>query len=84
MKNYKYSIELVLKDECNIEIAAAEFSRALELPKKMFQENLEFMSLRYQEDEMNIAIEHCKSLNEEIKKYGYNEVEFKIKDKSHL
>lgn len=80
MKNYKYSIDLVLKDDCNIEIAAAEFSRALELPKKLFKENLQFMSLRYQEVEKETAIDHCAQLNLQIQLYGYTNVEFKLRE----
>ena len=80
MTNYTYSIDLVMKDDCDIEVASSEFTRALELPKKLFQQNLQFMTLRYSADEKNMAYEHCAKLNHEISLYGYKNVEFRIRE----
>jgi hypothetical protein len=79
MKKYKYSIELHLKDECNAELATSEFSRALELPKLMFRQNLQSMSLRYFENEKDLAQKHCFLLNQELTSRNFNNVEFRIK-----
>jgi len=63
-----------------MELGAIEFSRALELPKKLFPETFHFMSLLYDEKEIEIAKEHCLQLNQEIKTIGYLYVEFQIRE----
>jgi len=80
MKEHKYSINLFLKDDENTEMGALEFSKALELPKKLFPETFHFMSLLYDEEEIEIAEQHCLQLNKEIQTIGYAHVEFRIRE----
>jgi len=80
MKDYRYSINLFLKDEDDIEVAEAEFSKALELPKKFLPQPFNMESLCYKENEIEIANQHCTQLNQVIRKIGYTYVEFKIRE----
>lgn len=80
METPKFSIDLVLKDGCNEELASKEFSKALELPKIIFQDSTDFITLRYSDIEKNIALEHCNKLNQQVLKYGYSNIEFILKE----
>jgi hypothetical protein len=80
MKYYKYSIELFIKDDSNGETIEAEFNKALEIPKKLFNHEDHLFSLRYSESEREEAIDHCILLNKELQRIGYLNVEFRIKE----
>jgi hypothetical protein len=80
MKDYKYSIDLFLKDESNADLGAVEFSKASELPKKLFDNEFHLISLHYKEDEEDIANQHCTQLNQVIRTNGFQHVEFRIRE----
>ena len=80
MKSYKFSIDLFLKDDDNLELGAIEFTRALELPKRLFRQNLDFVSLRYDEFDYEQAYQDCIALNYELQMLGYSHVEFRLRE----
>jgi len=84
MKNFKYTIDLFWKNECNHELAAVEFSKALDIPKKLFMGHSPSITLRYKVDEEEIANIHCTQLNQEILVNGFNHVEFRIRESKVL
>jgi len=84
MKNFKYAIDLFWKNECNHELAAVEYSKALDIPKKLFQQASGSTNLRYNGDEKDMANQHCSQLNEEILTFGFNQVEFRLRESKPL